>query len=387
MHAAYRVLEVRRGQVLAQPLDGVRPERLKLVGASRCVENEVIVVEPHAASSQIGPKWQVRGSRIDPSFIGENPIQLAPIDDMDGYEFTDYVSYEEEEFFHQAVECLESGRYNTAANILRDFIKEFPFHIDSYHHLGIIEMDFGRLDRALKYFETGYRIGLLRLPEDFYGKLPWLCLGNRPFLRAAHGYGLALDQKRRHLEAIDIFERMLAWNPVDNQGIRLLLPSSYLQAKAPQMARLALEHHGTDGMNRYTMCLLEIENGRHREALRWLCRALSYNLHLPALVLTGASDAASDEPRVAVGSRSEAIEYLQDHPGWRRKPARAFLQRVVAVDSFARRLERATKLAAALDAANELPPGELRSDKVAELYDAFDEKHIPRILEECRDVL
>jgi tetratricopeptide (TPR) repeat protein len=118
----------------------------------------------------------------------------------------------------------------TAAHLLREFIKRFPHHIDSYHHPGIIETDLGHRGRALKYFETGYRIGLQSVPENFSGRLPWIHRENRPFLRVAHDYGLALERERRHLEAVDVYEQILALNPDDNQGIRYRLPSIYREA-------------------------------------------------------------------------------------------------------------------------------------------------------------
>ncbi len=104
--------------------------------------------------------------------------------------------------------------------ILQLFRWRFRITIDSYHHLGIIENDLGHRGRGLKYFEMGYRIGLLSVPANFAGRLPWVRLENRPFLRAAHGYGLALEQKRRQLDAVEVYERILFWNPNDNQGIR-----------------------------------------------------------------------------------------------------------------------------------------------------------------------
>ena len=47
-------------------------------------------------------------------------------------------------------------------------------------------------------------------------------------------------------------------------------------------------------MNLYTRCLLEIQDGRRWEAVRWLCRGLSYNLHVPEIVLAGRKESRSD---------------------------------------------------------------------------------------------
>jgi tetratricopeptide (TPR) repeat protein len=38
------------------------------------------------------------------------------------------------------------------------------------------------------------------------------------------GYGLCLWRLKRWEEALDVFERMLLMNPLDNQGIHFLLP-------------------------------------------------------------------------------------------------------------------------------------------------------------------
>jgi tetratricopeptide (TPR) repeat protein len=376
---------------LAQPLDAVKQESLRINGASKYIENEVIVAEPRSAGHGLPSRWDVIASRVDPSFIGGEVPKLVPIDGEDGedeYAFTEYVSYEEGEDFEDALETLRSGRYETAAHLLRAFLRRFPYHIDSYHHLGIIEADLGHRGRALKYFEMGYRIGLRSVPENFGGRLPWLHLENRPFLRAAHGFGLALERERRQLEAVDVYEQILALNPGDNQGIRYLLPRLYLKAGARQKARATLEEHGADGMNLYTRCLLEIQDGRLREAARWLCRGLSYNLHLPEIVLTRRTKPRSDEAsHVVMGSIDEAVRYLHENSGWLRKESRDFLRRLMATKPFARRLERAVEIKAALDSHDSLPPCEVRSAKVTELFTLFDEDHISRILEECRDAL
>lgn len=233
----------------------------------------------------------------------------------------------------------------------------------------------------------GYRIGLRSIPENFAGRLPWNRLKNRPFLRAAHGYALALEQARRHLEAAEVFEQILSLNPGDNQGIRYLLPSLYLDARAPQKARDSLERHGADGMNLYTRCLLEVQDGHLWEAMRWLCRGVSYNPHIPKLVLAEQKELPSHASRgVSMGSPHEAAEYLQQHNAWWRKESRDVLLRMMTATPFVGRLERAMELGLALDSRDLLPPGDERSARVDELMAIFGEDQIPKILEECRNV-
>ncbi len=388
MYREFRILEVRRGHVWAQSLDAVQQESLRIGSASKYIENEVIVAEPPSDGRGGASQWEVIACRVDPSFIDGDMPKITPIDEMNECVFTGYVGYEEGEEFEAALEALRSDDYETAGQLLRAFIKRFPNHIDSYHHLGIIETDLGHLGRARKYFEMGYRIGLRSIPENFAARLPWNRLKNRPFLRASHGYGLALAQARRHLEAAEVYEQILSWNPDDNQGIRYLLPSLYLEARAPQKARAALERHGADGMNLYTRCLVEIQHGHRGEAVRWLCRGLSYNLHIPKMVLAGQKEQPDFAPYgVTVGSQHEAAEYLQQNDAWRRKESRDFLRRMMATTPIVRRLERAIELRLTLDSQDLLPPGNERSARLTELSAIFDEDQIPEILEECRHAL
>ena len=384
MTAEFRVLELGRGEILAQPLDGATPQLLKISRPSKYVENEIVVAEP---TSNGESRFKVVASRIDPSFIDGRAPEIVAMGEDGEHAFAEYVGYKDSEPFERALDTVRAGYYDDAGGLLRAFITEYPYHIDSYHHLGIIETDLEHRERALKYFETGYRIGLLSFPKNFGGILPWICLENRPFLRAAHGYGLALERKRRHVEAVEVYEQILALNPNDNQGIRYLLPSLYLKAQAPQKARAALEQHGADGMNLFTRCLLEIQDGHRIEAVRWLCRGLAYNLHVPELVLSKKPITPCEERTIGVGSQMEAADYLLQNRAWTRKQPREFLQSVIARPSFANRLNRAIELKSALDSRDKLPVGDERSATVEELFTLFDDEAVPRILEECRDVV
>ena len=95
-----------------------------------------------------------------------------------------------------------------------------------------------------------------------------------------------------------------------------------------------------------------------------------------------------DEPYdVAMGSKHEAVLYLQENGGWLRKESRDFLRRLMASKPFVCRFERALELNAALDSRDSLPPGDARSAKVTELSALFGDDQIPKILEECGNAL
>ena len=58
MHTEFRILEVRRGHVWAQPLDAVKRESLRIASAPKYVENEVIVAEPLSDGPGVPPRWK-----------------------------------------------------------------------------------------------------------------------------------------------------------------------------------------------------------------------------------------------------------------------------------------------------------------------------------------
>jgi hypothetical protein len=94
--------------------------------------------------------------------------------------------------------------------------------LDAHAHLGLCSFDHRPKD-AIRHFEVGVRIGERSLPSDFDCLLHWGHIDNRPFLRCLHGYGLCLWRHKRSDEAERVFDRMLWFNPSDNQGVRFLI--------------------------------------------------------------------------------------------------------------------------------------------------------------------
>ncbi len=220
MLQTYRILEVRGKQILAQSLDRIEPIWLDVPSRSKFVENEVLVIESFESaskeeSSTSSSRCVVMATRVDPAYIGNDPPKLIARGEGQ-FEFEQCIKFEDEEEFENALEVFRTGDYAMEGKLFRMFLKKFAYHIDTYHHLGVIEDNQKHRDRAFKYFEMGYRIGMLSVSKEFSGQLPWNCLENRPLLRAAHAYGLALEAKGRQLEAAEIYERILSWNPNDN---------------------------------------------------------------------------------------------------------------------------------------------------------------------------
>ena len=91
--------------------------------------------------------------------------------------------------------------------------------IDAHVHLGNLVFTHDP-KHAIRHYEIAVGIGELSLGPNFEGMLLWGHLYNRPFLRALHSYGLCLWRLGQVDKARRVFERLLALNPPDNQGVR-----------------------------------------------------------------------------------------------------------------------------------------------------------------------
>lgn len=138
--------------------------------------------------------------------------------------------------FYQTMEIIESGDTQKALNQLRSIIKKDPEFIDAYNSFGAYFYEKGNPRKRLEYYSKAYQIGQRVIPNAFTGRIPWIQLENRPFLRSMHGLGLCYIYEMQRDKAIDLFERLLRYNPNDNQGVRCIIGDLYLQNKDHQAA-------------------------------------------------------------------------------------------------------------------------------------------------------
>ena len=383
----YRVLETKSRYLYAQPLDGRGIERVWVSSPERFIENEILILGNVRRRDQ-GIQARVLASRRDPTVLKVRPFQLREVTRGE-YEFEDYpADPDEAEDFEEALEVYRAGHLEEAADFLRDFLYRYPLHIDSYHHLGNIDWKQGRLNRAIKYYEMGFRIGLLSLPSNFQGRLPWAHIGNRPFLRAAHAYALLLNRSKRLLEACKVCEQLLEWDPADHLGIDELLPRYYFDARAPNLARSLLERYGPHGMNSYTLALCLLLEGRRRDALRMLCGAVTYNPYVFLFLLgeRSAPELDVDTDYVTMGSEIEAAEYLADFGKyWSREPCLDFVRALMHPNSpFRRRFDRFLQLKEQLECARDYP---VRERLLAEQQAILSGEDLRALLREASDTI
>jgi tetratricopeptide (TPR) repeat protein len=142
-----------------------------------------------------------------------------------------------------ALDDRDAGRISIAAYIqkLKLLVERHPDFIDAHAHLGNALFEEGKSKSALSACLQGAAIGESVIPQDFQGTIEWGNLDNRPFLRAAHGAALCHLQLGQRQKAVALMEKMLQWNPGDNQGVRYLIGPEYFRLGRTDKAHAIFE--------------------------------------------------------------------------------------------------------------------------------------------------
>ncbi len=141
------------------------------------------------------------------------------------------------EKFHGALDILDTGQIAQSERLLRSIIGECPEHIDALHHLAIIQGERGKRQDSFLLEQEAVKVGLNCFPKEFtlgVDLLEWGLLENRPFLRAYCGLGLEYQNRGEVEEARSIFLNLLAMNPNDNQGVRMLAVECHFTLSEPE---------------------------------------------------------------------------------------------------------------------------------------------------------
>jgi hypothetical protein len=183
----------------------------------------------------------ILSQRIDIPALGLLPLAVRErIPKSNEYEMEQVIPGWEPNFFGSdpiinAVEYKNKGDYVQAWDLLRKILKEDLRCVDAYVHLG--NFCFGEgVNRyttriALKHYSVAVAMGNFFLGANFKGKLPWGWINNRPYLRALHGQCICFWALEEFKDATKVARYILKLNPMDNQGIRFLIPE--LKVKKP----------------------------------------------------------------------------------------------------------------------------------------------------------
>lgn|GEM_PF-915301 len=153
----------------------------------------------------------------------------------------------------------------------------------------------------------------------------WAYMENRPFLRLLAGYAMYVEQFENIEKAIILYEELLSFNRNDNQGIRTILITAYLQTNQPEKVIELTTHYPNDGMPDTVMgkLLALVMLKRDAEAKKNLEQIKEYKAHIIKELLKKSHQrpATYREDMIAMGSPDEAYYYWQ-HQGklWKEVP-------------------------------------------------------------------
>lgn len=134
-----------------------------------------------------------------------------------------------EELYMEADDFFLEYEYSKSKKKLERILKEDPTFEDAYFMLADIAKNAGDYREAENILNKGVQYFKSIIPEGFNGEIPWGFTGNQPLLRLYHELLITYDQQNKTGLAIEAGQKMLNYNPDDNQGIRWLMGDLYLK--------------------------------------------------------------------------------------------------------------------------------------------------------------
>jgi tetratricopeptide (TPR) repeat protein len=165
---------------------------------------------------------------------------------------------------------------------LKKLLKKEPDFIDAHAHLSAAWDDLeGSPKKALKAALAGLAVGNRLIPEGFSGKIEWNNLDNRPFLRALHAAALSFAQLGRHRDSGLLMERLLAYNPDDNQGVRFLVGSELMRGgEIDRAGEIFANNADAYPPYYYELALFNVIRGNWVEAITALRKGFARNSYI-----------------------------------------------------------------------------------------------------------
>lgn len=131
----------------------------------------------------------------------------------------------EEEAMDAIQEKFQSGKLSLEAAIARgaELRKKHPGNLEINNFLACRLCDAELQAEAADIYEAAYKLAISVIPKGFSGRIDWLEVDNRPFLRIAHGHLLSLIKYGHGRRAKALANKLLRWSPNDNLGVHYLI--------------------------------------------------------------------------------------------------------------------------------------------------------------------
>ena len=144
-------------------------------------------------------------------------------DSLEGPEFIDVDHYQAQELYWIVMEGEAPNNDRELESALKTIIQVDPDFFDPYVTLFQLYRRRGATAKMRRIVSEGYRRALKRLrakEDEAFPRIPWGFLENRHLVRMLYAYAQFLWEEGRKNEALDLFEKILRSNPMDNVGAR-----------------------------------------------------------------------------------------------------------------------------------------------------------------------
>ncbi len=143
-----------------------------------------------------------------------------------------------EEELDELIDSLEAGRISQKRGLLRaqNLLVKLPGQLEIQNFIANRLWSLEMRDESTDVREKAYRQATALIPSVFKGQISWGEVDNRSFLRIAHGYLLGLMHRGDGKAAKALANKLLAWCPTDNLGVRMLLGDISLMTGDTQSA-------------------------------------------------------------------------------------------------------------------------------------------------------
>lgn len=208
-------------------------------------------------------------------------------------------------------DAWETDELEAVLKLIRKAIKKSPLCADAYSFYCQISEE--PPESKIQNLETALYAASIALGEDFQGLAGrfWGFVETRPYMRAKAALADALWESGDFYPAMAHCREMLKLNPNDNQGIRHLLTSYYLELEMREDLALILDDYSGDTRPylQYTRALLAFRNSSP-DAQDIAKTAISSNKHIPGLLSKCRLQPKSNSGYITLGELDEAIDYV-----------------------------------------------------------------------------
>lgn len=199
-------------------------------------------------------------------------------------------------------------------DLIEQALEIYPNSPDAYGLLAEHEQDHRKRHYLLR---KAIDVGEKDLGPDFFKENKghfWGIVETRPYMRAKASYAISLDQMGFIEEAIKQYEELLELNPSDNQGIRGLLITLYIETELFDKASQLLEEYKDDitATFMFSKALVSYRTeGMDGQAYELLKKAHEQNPYVLNYLLKRKNIPSQIFGYITLGDENEAISYAQ----------------------------------------------------------------------------